>query len=318
MNGRLRFAVLLLAAAAGTVHAQDRRSMEFYQPGSWNWALRTQVPEAQRLFNAFDYGHAILYERLLQNPADTAALDRAYRFLVEDLLVNPPRFSVPEEAVAPHYAKFAWSAMRMFDWAHVLHRQIYDVYAAPGLADSARLVLVERLTDAYLSRRDVAFAEAPKTMALMNEQPFSKRFREAHPAFNGLIWAYHWLQVGLYDPLIVGADAMAGRDGARRALGTFRRMVDGRPGSYPATMPMTAAVSPVFAERHPRAAAIFDNLHLAHDVISDILADARIPRSAKRAEIDRQLARLRDPTVDLMSPDEMQEHRHGHGVHQGH
>ena len=29
----------------------------------------------------------------------------------------------------PAYAKAAWRAKQMFDWAHVLHRQIYDVYA---------------------------------------------------------------------------------------------------------------------------------------------------------------------------------------------
>ncbi len=311
MNIRM-LAIAVLLFAAGTMSplaAQDRRSMEFYSPGGWNWALRREVPQAQGLFNAFDYGHAVLYERLLQDPHDSTALRKAYRYLVDDLLPRPPRFSVPEEAVAPHYAKFAWPAMRMFDWAHVLHRQIYDVYADPSLGDSAREAIVERLTDIYLSRRDVAFAEKPKTMALMESQPFSRTFRERYPDFNGLIWAYHWLQVGLYDPLITGRDAAARRTGALEALGRFRAMLAGAPDAYPRTMPMTAEVSPIFAERHPRAAAIFDNLHLAHDIISDVLADDRIPRGLKRAEIDRQLARLRDPTVDLMEP--MEHHHHG-------
>jgi hypothetical protein len=41
---------------------------------------------------------------------------------------------------------------------------------------------------------------------------------------------------------------------------------------YPRTMPMTAAIAPEFSRRHPRAAVIFDNLHMKHDIISDVLA----------------------------------------------
>lgn len=300
----LSLTVLTVAPAA----AQDRRGVEFYRPGAFNWALRRAHPEAQRLFHAFDYGHAALYEQLLLAPADTAAMARTYRFLVEDLLVRPPRFSVPEEAVAPHYARFAWPAMQMFDWAHVLHRQLYDVYADPRLDDAARQALVERLTDAYLARRELAFAAVPKTMDLMERQPFSRTFREAHPDFNGLIWAYHWLQVGLYEALLDARDTAAARAGVARTLAEFRGMLD--PARAPGTMPMTPDVAPRFAARHPRAAAIFDNLHLAHDIISDILTDARIPRPAKRALIDAQLARLRDPTVDLAPA-----HEHLHTAH---
>ena len=44
-------------------------------------------------------------------------------------------------------------------------------------------------------------------MALMGEQPNSLAFRKRYPKFNGLIWAYHWMQVGLYEPLLVGRTA---------------------------------------------------------------------------------------------------------------
>ena len=27
-------------------------------------------------------------------------------------------------------------------------------------------------------------------------------FRSRNPKFNGLIWGYHWLQVGVYEPLL--------------------------------------------------------------------------------------------------------------------
>jgi hypothetical protein len=65
-------------------------------------------------------------------------------------------------------------------------------------------------------------------------------------------------------------------------------------------MPMTSVVAPRFAARYPEAAAIFDNLHAMHDVVSDILASDRVPAGAKRAELLRMAARYRDGTTDTV------------------
>ena len=37
----------------------------------------------------------------------------------------------------------------------------------------------------------------------------------------------------------------------------------------------------------PAAAHIFDNLHMMHDVVNDIMVDARVPLAAKGREIER-------------------------------
>ena len=84
-----------------------------------------------------------------------------------------------------------------------------------------------------------------------------------------------------------------------RSLATFRAMLADL-SRYPATMPMTAEVSPLFAAAHPRAAAIFDNLHMMHDIISDILASPTMSMREKRAEILKQLAEMQDGTRNLM------------------
>lgn len=75
------------------------------------------------------------------------------------------------------------------------------------------------------------------------------------------------------------------------------------PAGMPRVMPMTATVAPLFTERHPRAAAIFDNLHMMHDIISDILAADTVPRSRKRAVIYEALDEFQDPTRNVMSRD---------------
>src|SRR6185436_13471051 len=133
--------VLVAGLGAGQpASAQDRRDEQFYYPGSFNWQFLKRYPDAARLFNAFDYGHAVLYEILYTRRGDDAQrrLADEFQYLTTDLLVHPPRFAIAEEAVMPSYAKLAWRAKEMFDWAHMLHRQIYDAYAEPRLTPAAR------------------------------------------------------------------------------------------------------------------------------------------------------------------------------------
>ena len=311
----LSLAALLLGIGAGTVAGQARRDEQFYFPGAFNWQFLANYPEAARLFNAFDYGHAVLYERLYTRPGKAAPeLAKEYRYLTTDLLIRPPRFAVAEEAVMPAYAKLAWRAKLMFDWAHVLHRQIYDAYADDRLSAVQRDTLIEQLTDYYLSNRKYAFTVKPKSMALMDEQYFSQTFRRTFPTFNGLIWAYHWLQVGLYEPLIEGQTKAERKAGVQATVARFWSMLDEAPSRMPQYMPMTPAIAPKFSAAHPRAAVIFDNLHMMHDIISDSLSADTIPHVRKGAMIEQQLDRLQDSTRDVMTLEEwrmMAEHMGG-------
>ena len=301
----LSVAALLLGIGVSTAAGQAQRDEQFYFPGRFNWQFLANYPEAARLFNAFDYGHAVLYERLYTKRGKAALeLEKEYRYLTTDLLVRPPRFAVAEEVVMPSYAKLAWRAKMMFDWAHILHRQVYDAYADERLTSVQRDTLIERLTDYYLSNRKYAFADKPKSMALMDEQYFSRTFRKAYPKFNGLIWAYHWLQVGLYEPYLEGQTEAERKAGVQATVARFWSMLEDPPRRMPKVMPMTSAVAPKFSAAHPRAAVIFDNLHMTHDIISDILTADTIPHENKGRMIDEQLDKLQDPTRDVMSLDE--------------
>ena len=296
-----------------------QRNEQFYYPGSFNWQFLNRYPEAARLFNAFDYGHAVLYETLYTAPELERGdkLEREYQYLTTDLLVRPPRFAIVEEVVEPSYAKLAWRAKMMFDWAHVLHRQIYDIYADPGLSPARRDSLIERVTDYYLTKSDYAFVPVPKSMALMDEQYYSKAFREAHPKFNGLIWAYHWLQVGLYEPFIEGRSPAETKAGVQATVARFWSMLEDAPKRLPAVMPMTSAVAPNFSAAHPRAAIIFDNLHMMHDIISDILQSDTVPSSKKGETIELALDEFLDSTRNVIAMEmwrDMADHMGGVGA----
>lgn len=298
--------VIATLALPAPARAQWSRVYDtFYLPASHNWAFRNTYPEADRLFNAFDYGHAILYETLWRNPNGAVQkLERdEYEYLTRTLLVHPPRVPLEEMAIEPNYARLAPEAKAMFEWAHILHRQAYDILADPRIADGERDARMREVLAHYRSRRDLRLSEKPKGMALMQEQPYSLAFRQRYPKFNGLIWAYHWLQVGLYEPLLVANELPARRVAIVAAVARFRQMLVGAPDHMPYVMPMTAAVAPVFAARYPEFAIIFDNLHSLHDVISDVLANPSVPRDAKRTEILRAASRYRDDTTEVMTMD---------------
>lgn len=301
---RVATALLSLGAAAQNAHAQWSTTYEtFYLQAPHNWVFRNNYQSADRLFNAFDYGHAILYETLLTKPNAPASEleEKVYNKLTQQVLVRPPRVPLEEAAIEIKYAQLAPEAKVMFDWSHILHRQIYDVLADERLNDEAKDREVQRLIAYYKTRRDVAFSSKPKSMKLMQEQPYSLAFRERYPKFNGLIWGYHWLQVGLYEPLMVGTTREARQAGVRATAARFWQMLGDPLRSLPYQMPMTAAVSPTFAARYPEAAIIFDNLHSMHDVVSDILANPNVPRNRKRAEIMLAASRFRDDSSYVMS-----------------
>lgn len=296
-GGTLATTPAMLPAQWSTVYEQ------FYLQAPHNWQFRTHYSHADRLFNAFDFGHAILYETLWRfpdKPAEELEV-RRYNQLVHRVLPNPPRLPLEEGAIEPKYAQLAPEAKVMFDWAHLLHRQLYDVLSDERLDWAQKDAEVARLLSYYRSRPDLAFSSRPKTMALMQEQPFSLAFRQKYPKFNGLIWGYHWLQMGLYEPFMVGRTLEEKQAGVRATVSRFWQMLQDAPRSLPHQMPMTVAVAPKFAERYPEAAIIFDNLHSMHDVVSDILTNPAVPRSRKRAEILLAGQRFRDDTTEVMS-----------------
>ena len=306
---------LVLALTANTFGADPATAQwsgvyeQFYLPAEHNWNFRDHYPAADRLFNAFDYGHAILYETLYTEPEAPASVleDDEYDFITSQLLVKPPRVPLEEAAIEVAYAKLAPEAKTMFDWAHLLHRQIYDVLADESMNEAEKDDAVAELLRYYRSRPDIVFSSKPKSMDLMEGQSYSTAFRTEYPKFNGLIWAYHWLQVGLYEPLLAGTTHDERQTGVIAAVARFWQMLEDPPDRMPRVMPMTAEVAPLFAQRYPEAAIIFDNLHSMHDVVSDILTNPAVPREKKREEILRAAARYRDDTSYVVSEEEWRE-----------
>jgi len=303
------FGVVALGAAGGcalsgtgATHAASYYD-QTYLSASHNWAFRNQFSRVDALFNGFDYGHAKLYETLWRNPGTARRVldDREFQFITRDLLRDPPSVPLDEGAIAPEWEKFAPEVAAMFDWAHMLHRQLYDVWADDRIKPSDKDGRVAAVLGYYKSRRLLAFSTKPKNMNLMEGMPYSLSFRKRFPTYNGLIWSYHWLQMTLYEALLASVDPQQRKQNVDAVVARFWAMIDSAPFSLPTAMPQSPEVAPAFSARYPEAAIIFDNLHSLHDVVSDILADETVRRGDKRRLILEAAARYRDDTSSIVT-----------------
>ena len=299
---------LITGCATGGGHAGSYYD-QTYLSAPHNWAFRGEFPKVDALFNAFDYGHAKLYETLWRDPdAPRPVLDeRQFRFITTDLLRHPPTVPLDGGAIAPEWEKLAPEVAAMFEWAHMLHRQIYDVWVDDRIRPAEKDARVAAVIRYYQSRRDLAFSAKPKNMNLMEGQPYSLSFRTRFPTYNGLIWSYHWLQMTLYEALLTSETPTQRKQNVDAVVARFWVLLDSAPAALPTVMPQSPAIAPTFSARYPDAAIIFDNLHSLHDVVSDVLADQRIPRGEKRRLILDAANRYRDDTSSVVSIDDWKE-----------
>ena len=299
--------MLLAGALDGCSGALGGSSYEqTYLVSSHNWVFRREFPAANRLFNAFDYGHAIGYETLLRDAVTgPGRLDGSvFARVTTTVLRSPPNLPLEERAIGPSYTTLVPEVEAMFSWAHMLHRQLYDVLADRHMSQAARDGYVLELLSYYRSRRDLAFSATPKDMSLMEGQPYSLVFRRASPKYNGLLWSYHWLQLAMYDALLAVDDPTARRRAVDGTVARFWGLIADAPTHTPQVMPMAAAVAPRFSSRYPEAAIIFDNLHALHDVVADVLTTPGLSRPERRRLILAAAAAYRDSITAVTSRDE--------------
>jgi mono/diheme cytochrome c family protein len=250
--------------------------------GPWRYAVQRELPQLYREFNGIDFGHAHLAESLLKTQ-EPVAVERA-RVEVLDFIFSSPGVPPDEEQIAPIATRLAPEVSKTFDWAHVFHRSLYDLFAST-LTDSDKMAAYQRLLADYLEKPEAITPHRLDHHQALWSFPESKSFRDKFPKFNTQIWAYHWLQAAVYDVQLLG-----GPDTQRELMPRIIAHYHGylrRPPVEWQFMPMMPEGAPEFARRFPEAAAIFDNLHMLHDNYDDILVrpDLYPTRQSKRAAI---------------------------------
>lgn len=285
--------ILLFGAVAHPEVVWNPRPPEAYKFGQL-------YPEAQHLLFAFDYGHALVYERLLANKGNIPDQEQFEKDLLRDIIAilkNPPVVKVDEEDIAPAYVYKFPKIITLFDWSHLLHQFVLDVLATSTDRGPRMVARVNELFAHYKNSPRVAITDVCKTMQFMDGHYFSKAFRRNFPSFNLLIWSYHWFQIKLYEALL--KPSRAERDQAvKDTVKEFWDLISDLPDSAPFDMmPETAVEAPTFARLFPRIPSAFDNNHMLHDIVSDILVSNRIPDNQMRAEGMRMAEMALDPNA---------------------
>ena len=211
------------------------------------------------------------------------------------ILKNPPHIKVEEQDIAPNYVYTFPLVLDLFDWSHLLHQFVLDVLATsedrgPGMINRINDLFVQ-----YQSQPAVRITDTCKTMLFMDGQPYSKEFRRTYPSFNLLIWSYHWFQVRLYEALL--KPTKAERDlGVKETTKKFWELISNLPDSADFDMmPETAKEAPTLALLFPKIPPAFDNNHMMHDIVSDMLTSNKVSRERLRAEAMRVGRMAQDP-----------------------
>ncbi|MGQ0810553.1 MAG: hypothetical protein ACT4OO_04930 [Nitrospiraceae bacterium] len=296
----LEWMLALIALGGVLACAQvEQRDKRFYYRALWNFALRENLKELDIEFNGVDFGHSNLYENLLLTGAkDVPAIEERARKETLQFIHSRPVLNPNEEAIAPTYMKLAWKAQNTFDEAHALHRSTYDVYVS-DLADKESAL---RKVLAFYQESEYAITAKKLDHQRLDTFPYSKAFRRKFPLFNATIWAYHYLQVVVYDALGAAPDLQSKQKAVEPILRTYHGYLDKPPLEW-TFMPMTEELSPKFAADYPEIANIFNNLHMMHDNISDILTTDLLPMwEEKRKEIYRVTQAYYWASADTTNP----------------
>jgi len=240
---------------------------DYWPPrGPWMWALQHELPQLYREFNGIDFGHARLAETLLRTQ-DQRQIEQA-RLAVLDFIFSSPSVPPDEGQIASTFIRMVWEVQRAFNWAHTFHRSLYDLFASDETQDKAgayRALLAD-----YLEKPEAITSHLLDHHGKLWSFPESKAFRDKFRTFNTQIWAYHWLQAGAYDVQLLGS-ASRQRELFPGIIAHYHGYLKQPPIEWQ-FMPMFHEIAPTFSQRFPEAANIFDNLHMLHDNVDDVLS----------------------------------------------
>ncbi len=279
--------------------------------GPWNWTMSRALPEFYREQNGIAFGHAHLAETLIETQ-DPERAEKA-RLEILDFIFSSPSVPPDEEQISPTFTRMVWEAQKVFNWAHTFHFNLYDLFASDETKDKEGAY--RKILETYLSKSEAITSHPLDHVGKLSNFPESHAFRDKFPKFTTQIWAYHWLQAGAYDVQLMGESGRQ-RELFKPVIAYYHGYLRSPPVEW-RIMPMMHEAAPEFSRRFPEAAAIFDNLHMLHDNIDDVLTRPDLYPSLK----DKRTAILAIIQIYLHrnhSPDDQYTSFHGnHGMPPG-
>jgi hypothetical protein len=298
----LLFLLSVCAALPNASHAQQPADADRLIA-----SFRAEWPDLSARLIGLERAHGVFYAALARGKGKVNEPE-VFRLMTERM--TPSAASArPDPEADKGYATLGPRAAEIIRRTHQFQREVLAIVA--GLEAANRAPALDAAVDRYLSRRDVALPDVPKDMTVLYDHPytsfveedFTPRRKLTYPSLTGFVWASHWFQLAVEEPLEL-LDSKERVDGVKVVTERFQRKLSAGtpPDAFPTELPLAPCISPGLVSAHVRAAAIIDNLNMMHDVLADVLVHPKV--GDVRAAINEVIAQFTDPRARIVEVDD--------------
>lgn len=248
---------------------------------------------------AFHVAHGKQHDVLELTPLERAAeIDARFDEDMLSVLDSPPRIGPTMMSFAPHVGQIAWPVYNAIDWTHGHHDATYDILSdddVPWLEKERR---TREAVEYYLRNQGVARSPAPLEITMARAavmmKPYFGTWRTHYPRSTTFFYVAHWWHPAVYEAIMVAGNDDEQEAALDRVDETMRRVLQERP----QRMLLSREIMPRYSRMSPESANIFDNLHMLHGIVYDILSYEGWSAAEKRAELDRVVAAMSEQPGD--------------------
>lgn len=297
----LLFCLLSLSAARpNTSHAQeDGEAIRLIA------SLKSGWPDLYARLIGLERAHSVFYRALVNQRGKVKEAD-VFRLMTERI-ADGASGSPPDAEADAGYAALGPRAAAIIRRTHVFHREVLSIFA--NLEASERNAALDAAVDRYLSRPDVALPDVPKDMTILYDHPytsfiedeFKPRRELKYPKLTGFVWASHWFQLAVQEPLEAHTNSAERLQGLKVVTERFQRKLSSGqpPDGFPLELPLSPSIAPGLVSVHERAAAIIDNLNMMNEVLAEVLVHPKVVnRHAAIGEVVEQFTDRRYRVVE--------------------
>lgn len=284
-------ACVALLLAMPNAHAETRGNVEERLAG-YSEKFYRRHNEAFRVGAAIHYAHGKAHDVLQLKPfSDHERVDLATnRDFTEFTQKLKARTEPTMEYYAPYTARMAWKVFRAIDWTHGLHEMTYDVMSDKSIPWQDKQRMLDVVTQYYLTQDPIARSPAPLDVTMRRAavmmKPYFTLFRNYYPRTNNYFYAAHWWHPVIYEAQMLGGNG-AGQDVmVKQTDATFFTQVLPE-GNRPLRMLLSRENMPRYSRLSPESANAFDNLHMFHGIVYDIMSYEGWTPAQKKAELYR-------------------------------
>jgi hypothetical protein len=217
---------------------------------------------------------------------------------------------VAEEAAAG-YAALGPRAAAIIERGNAFYREVLGILADRSITN--RNEQLAAAVERYRSQPEMALPTVPKNMDILYGHPYALDFRTGYTDLDGVIWAGHWLNLAVSEPLtdfqeeerrLAGIDTVMNRYFAKLSYGE-------PPEFFPSELPLAPSIAPGLIFLSPEAAMIWDNLSMMQEVVADVLASPDV--DDVHAAVDEAVDWFMDPVNGITDQNtwEIMALRHG-------